>query len=286
MDRTTIVTITRQRIWTLTAIGVLLFVVLSWVFADGLLLPPIWNGEAWIASPLFTYLAIVAIVVAGWAQARTIPERGLPLRVEQTPITAGEVFDPLAWRLLLGNVFFSLLWLPLRLFIGREWLTHGLEKIGDRAWMEGGAALQGYWQAAVAIPDQGRPPITYDWYRQTLQYMLDNGWYTWFAKVVAWGEVLVGLGIIAGGLVGLAAFFGTFMNFSYMLAGTASTNPVLFGLGVFLVLAWKVAGHWGLDRWLLPALGTPWARAEAQVDAAATHARREPVRPERARSQH
>jgi len=23
-------------------------------------------------------------------------------------------------------------------------------------------------------------------------------------------------------------------------------------------LAWKTAGWWGLDRWILPALGTPW----------------------------
>ena len=43
-----------------------------------------------------------------------------------------------------------------------------------------------------------------------------------------------------------------------VLAGSASTNPVLFGLGVFLVLGWKVAGFWGLDRYLLPLLGTPW----------------------------
>ncbi len=53
------------------------------------------------------------------------------------------------------------------------------------------------------------------------------------------------------------------MNFNFLLAGTASTNPVLFGLGVFLVLAWKVAGWWGLDRWLLPALGTRWSPGRA-----------------------
>ena len=32
------------------------------------------------------------------------------------------------------------------------------------------------------------------------------------------------------------------------------------GFGVFLVLGWKVAGWWGLDRWLLTRLGTPWLR--------------------------
>ncbi|MEX1027935.1 MAG: DoxX family protein, partial [Candidatus Paceibacterota bacterium] len=56
----------------------------------------------------------------------------------------------------------------------------------------------------------------------------------------------------------IAAFFGLFMNLNFMLAGTVSSNPILFTLAIGLVLAWKVAGHWGLDRWLLPKLGTPW----------------------------
>jgi len=60
------------------------------------------------------------------------------------------------------------------------------------------------------------------------------------------------------GLVGIAAFAGTLMNFSFLMAGTVSSNPVLFGLTVFLVLAWKVAGYWGIDRYLLPTLGAPW----------------------------
>ena len=43
-----------------------------------------------------------------------------------------------------------------------------------------------------------------------------------------------------------------------VLAGTTSSNPVLFLLAVFLMLAWKVAGYYGLDRYLLPIIGTPW----------------------------
>jgi thiosulfate dehydrogenase [quinone] large subunit len=160
----------------------------------------------------------------------------------------------------LGNVFFALFWLPVRFFVGRDWLSAGWHKVTDPEWTQSGAALQAYWQRAAAIPESGRPAITYDWFRQFLQYMIDNGWYTWFAKLIAFGEVLVGLGLLVGALVGIAAFFGTVMNFSFMLAGSASSNPVLFGLAVFLVLAWKVAGYWGLDRWLLPALGTPWQR--------------------------
>jgi thiosulfate dehydrogenase [quinone] large subunit len=48
------------------------------------------------------------------------------------------------------------------------------------------------------------------------------------------------------------------MNMSFLLAGSASTNPVLFTLAIGVILAWKVAGYYGVDRWLLPMLGTPW----------------------------
>lgn len=252
---------TRERTWVLTAVSVALFALLSWIFADGLFGPSLWNGEDWISSPLITYLLVAVILFAGWRQAQSLPAGGIPLRTASVPMTPGQVDDPVRWQLLMGNIFFALLWLPVRFFVGREWFAAGWHKITDPAWVDSGAALQGYWQRVVAIPEEGRPPITYDWFRQFLQYMLDNGWYTWFAKLVAWGEVLIGLGLLAGALVGIAAIFGTVMNFSFMLAGTASSNPVLFGLGVLLVLAWKVAGFWGLDRWLLPALGTPWERA-------------------------
>ncbi len=33
----------------------------------------------------------------------------------------------------------------------------------------------------------------------------------------------------------------------------------MFILATWLVLAWRVAGHWGLDRWVLPLLGVPGA---------------------------
>jgi thiosulfate dehydrogenase [quinone] large subunit len=260
MNRFATVVMTRQRTWMLTAISVALFVLLSWIFADGLFRGPLWNAEDWVSSPLITYLLISVIVLVGWYQVRSLPEEGVSLSLPGTSMTPGQVEDPISWRLLLGNVFFALFWLPVRFFVGRDWLSAGWHKVVDPEWTQSGVALQSYWERAAAIPESGRPPITYDWFRQFLQYMLDNGWYTWFAKLIAWGEVLVGLGLLVGALVGIAAFFGTVMNFSFMLAGSASSNPVLFGLAVFLVLAWKVAGFWGLDRWLRPMLGPPWQR--------------------------
>ncbi len=153
----------------------------------------------------------------------------------------------------------GVLWLPVRVFVGLDWVTAGLHKLGSSSWMNGGDALKGFWQNAVAVPD---PPahaaITYDWWRNFLQSLLDSQAYTWFGPVIAVGETLVGLGLIFGALVGIASFFGIMLNTSFLLSGSTSSNPILLLLGILLILAWKVAGWIGLDRWLLPALGTPW----------------------------
>jgi thiosulfate dehydrogenase (quinone) large subunit len=149
------------------------------------------------------------------------------------------------------------LWLGARVYLGYEWFQAGWHKVTDPEWM-GGVSLTGYWERAVAQPEQGRAPITYDWYRDFIQGLLSGGHATWFAPFVAWGEVLVGVGLIVGALVGIAAFFGALMNMSFMLAGSASTNPILFTLAIGMILAWKVAGYIGVDRVLLPVLGAPW----------------------------
>jgi len=250
---------TRTRAYGLTALSAGLYGLLCWVFADGLFTNTFFNRDELASSSLLTYLLLGAIIFAGIHQARKLPEGGVDLNAS-VETGHGQVDDPFTWKLLLGNTFFALIWMPVRFFVGQEWLAAGEHKVRDDAWMGGGTALQGYWERAVAVPEQGRPAITYGWFRDFLDVLLRNETYTWFAKVVAVGEVLIGLGLIVGALVGVAAFFGTLMNFNFQLAGSASTNPVLFGLGVLLVLGWKVAGWWGFDRWLLPRLGTPWTR--------------------------
>jgi len=115
----------------------------------------------------------------------------------------------------------------------------------------------------VAIPDApGRPLITFDWYRNFLQFLIDGGSAGWFSYVIVFGELAVGIGLILGAFVGLAAAGGLLMNVAFLLAGTTSTNPVLAILGVLLILAWKNAGYIGLDRYLLPILGTPWRQSK------------------------
>jgi thiosulfate dehydrogenase [quinone] large subunit len=164
-------------------------------------------------------------------------------------------------RFLFNNRAAGLFWLPIRVFVGISFLDAGLHKLSDPGWTQGGTALLAYWERAVAIPDApARPAITYDWYRDFIQFLININAEPWFAWLVLLGEIAIGLGLIFGVLTGIAAFFGALMNMSFLLAGSASTNPVLFTFGIGLMLAWKVAGYYGVDRYLLPALGTPWHR--------------------------
>lgn len=169
--------------------------------------------------------------------------------------------DPPLAQTLFSHPAAGWLWLVLRVWLGWQWIEAALHKIEDPAWVQTGAALKGFWTNAVAIPEAGRPAIAFDWYRTFVQTLLDAEAWTWFAPVVAYGEFLIGIALILGAFTGIAAFFGALMNWNFMMAGSASTNPVLFVIAVGLILAWKVSGYIGLDYFLLRWLGTPWGRA-------------------------
>jgi len=171
----------------------------------------------------------------------------------------GEVVqDPPFVQKFLSDPRVGWLFLPLRIWLGYQWITASLHKLGSPDWMVTGNALKGFWAGAVAIPAKGNPAIAFDWYRTFLTFLLNVQAYTWFAKVVSCGEFLVGLGLILGAFTGIAAFFGGLMNWNFMMAGSASTNPFLFVCAVAIILGWKVAGYIGADYVLLRWIGTPW----------------------------
>ena len=171
----------------------------------------------------------------------------------------GEIVqDPPLLQKLLSHPRAGWFWLIPRLWLGWRWVEAASHKVTEPAWIESGVAVKGFWEQAIAIPESGRPMIAFDWYRAFIQALLEVEAYTWFAKVVAYGELLIGIALILGAFTGIAAFFGALMNWNFMLAGSASTNPVLFVIAISLILAWKVAGTIGLDYFLLPWLGTPW----------------------------
>jgi thiosulfate dehydrogenase (quinone) large subunit len=227
-----------------TIIGVVATVLLFWMVNPWVEVPDAIDPIVTIA---FWVLAL-ALVVVLYVDARRDPDSG---RVE--------IEGPAFTRFLFSNSRAGLVWLPIRLFLGFAWLEAGFHKATGGGWLDGGSALAGFWKSASALPEQGRPPITYDWYRDFITFLLNGGHQTWFAPLIVVGELAVGIGLIFGIMTGFSAFTGAFMNMSFLLAGSASTNPVMFTLAVGVMLAWRVAGYYGVDRYLLPRLGTPWA---------------------------
>jgi thiosulfate dehydrogenase [quinone] large subunit len=131
--------------------------------------------------------------------------------------------------------------------------------------VSGGEALKSYWERALATTPAGKPVIAFDWYRAFIQGLYDAQAWSWFAPIIAWAEVLVGVALILGLFTGLAAFGGSVMNWSFVMAGTASTNMLMFAVAALVILAWKTAGWYGLDRWVLPLVGTPWAPGRTRL---------------------
>lgn len=167
-----------------------------------------------------------------------------------------EITDPPVAKFVFSDTRFAWVWLILRLYMGWQWIDASSHKIFDPKWVNTGEALKGFWVSALNTTP--KPVIAFDWYRTFIQYLVDTQSWTWFAKLVAYGELTIGIAFILGAFTGIAAFFGGFMNWNFMMAGSASTNPLLFIFALLLVLAWKTAGYYGLDRFLLPLFGTPW----------------------------
>lgn len=175
------------------------------------------------------------------------------------------VAEPRFVETLLSDPRAGWLWLVLRVWLGWQWIDASQHKIFDPKWVQTGEALKGYWMNAVSIPETGRPPISFEWYRAFIQSLLDAQAWTWFAPLVAYGELLIGIALILGAFTGIVAFFGGFMNWNFMMAGSASSNPMLFAIAVGLILAWKVSGYVGLDYFLLRWIGTPWKSDPVEV---------------------
>lgn len=201
------------------------------------------------------------------------------------PRAATQIPEPPIARFLFADTRMAWFWLVLRVYIGYEWFTAGWEKLTGQnlafgpgfgmrdpklAWVfngHAGAAIKGFAGGAIAQTAGAHPSVQL-WYANFLKTFVLPHPQVW-AYAITFGELAVGLGLIFGVLTGIAAFFGVFMNMNYLLAGTLSTNPILGVLGLFVILAWRVAGYYGGDRYLLPLLGTPWTGSLSKKDAVA-----------------
>ncbi len=174
--------------------------------------------------------------------------------------------EPKISQIIFGSRAAAPFWAVVRIYLGYLWLTAGWGKVTNPAWVGAGAggAVKGFLGRALELTAGDHPSV--------------QGWYAWlierifipnavvFSNLVAFGEVLIGIALILGVVTGFSAFMGGFLNASFLLAGTVSTNPVMFILATWLVLAWRVAGYYGLDYWILPRIGAPRGKGFGRAD--------------------
>ena len=188
-------------------------------------------------------------------------------------------------RFLFASTAAAWIWLPVRLYLGYEWAHAGWEKVfGDPSWLSSTEPLKGFVGFALSQAGQGvHSAVNYGWYAAFLRWIGGDGANV-MSKVISLGELRGRIGTDRRVVHGIAAFFGGMLSMSFGLAGVAGVNPVFFLIEVLLILAWRNAGWIGLDRWVLPALGTPWQPGTLSLPVATTEGRRSAAVPEKERT--
>src|SRR5258706_16392830 len=102
------------------------------------------------------------------------------------------------------------------------WLEASWQKFFDPNGIGSGEALLDFWQRGLELTP--KPVIAFGWFRSFIEFLVSAEAHTWFSKVIIFGEFAIAAGLILGAFVGVAAFFGGLMNWSFIMAGSASTN--------------------------------------------------------------
>ncbi len=151
----------------------------------------------------------------------------------------------------------AVLWTVLRIWLGIQWLQAGLPKIGN-------FNAEGFLHGAIAKAE-GENPTVQGWYAAFLENVaLPN--VELFNILIPWGEVLVGIGLIVGAATFPALIAAALMNLNFLLAGTLSTNPMLYTAAILLLAAGTTAHFYGIDRIAIPFIKERWNQRRTNND--------------------
>ncbi|MFD3721975.1 DoxX family protein [Streptomyces sp. NPDC058674] len=134
--------------------------------------------------------------------------------------------------------------LPLRIFLGATFVYAGLDKLTDPAFLA--AAGDGsIGDQMRAVRDGSAVPAMVD-----LALRSPVG----FGTAIAVGELLVGLGVLAGLLTRVAAVGGALISLSLWLTVSWAVTPYYYGNDLVYLMAWTPLVLAGASSWSLDAL--------------------------------
>ena len=114
---------------------------------------------------------------------------------------------------------------------------HGSKQVSRKfknpAWVgpEAGGGITGFVMGALE-KTAGAHPSVQSWYGDFLNsFVLGNAQI--FSHTIAFGEVLVGIGLILGAFTGIAAFFGAFMNMNFLFGRNSEHQPSSSDMSAF-----------------------------------------------------
>lgn len=163
-----------------------------------------------------------------------------------------KVRDPQLTSFLFSDYRSAALWLVIRMYVGFSVLESALFKLADASWMGDGSALKSMWELSLPTFSRYSPEFTLSTYRSIIEFLIANNLHVSLARIFVYSEFFIACAIIIGFFVGIASFFMVLMRVSFLAVGFSVTSPLIFTAGILLMLAWKVAGRWGADRYLLP----------------------------------
>lgn len=149
-----------------------------------------------------------------------------------------------AWDVRLPGWVFA----PLRLFLAVTFIYAGIQKLTDPQYFNPHAArfigrqIQGF---ATGSPIHGL----------LVSVALPHA--AFWGGVIAWGEIAIGLGTLAGLLLRPAAFFGLLLSLLFFLSASWRVFPYFYGADIVFIFAWATLLLAGPLAGGLPALD-PW----------------------------
>lgn len=194
-----------------------------------------------------------------------------PVAVPPSPaIAASEVVGAWDWRRAARAAIPSWALAPLRLFLGVTFVYAGIQKLTDPQFFNTRAT--GYIGKQIQAFAAGSPI-----HGLLVSAVLPHA--AQWGAVIAWGEIAIGLGALAGLLLRPAAFFGALLSLLFFLSASWRVRPYFYGADIVFLVAWMtllLAGPAAgllpsVDAWLAPEIlrRTPGSRRERMAGALA-----------------